>query len=96
MTVEELASGYARREEGEWLLREHANGDCVFFREGRCSIHAVKPTQCRLYPFWFKNVRSEDAWHKTCEECPGIGQGKWVSPEEILRQVEEDLESRQM
>ena len=94
--MEELTSGYARREEDQWLLREHGSGDCVFFVDGKCSIHAVKPTQCRLYPFWFTNVRSEDAWNKTCEECPGIGQGAWVSPEEILRQVEEDLESRSL
>jgi len=94
ISVEDLQNRFARQEEGEWLLREHANGDCVFFLEGRCAIHAVKPTQCRLYPFWFKNVRSEDAWKKTCNECPGIGQGEWVSPDDILRQVEEDLDSR--
>jgi Fe-S-cluster containining protein len=80
-------------EEGERLLTEQPNGDCIFFVEGRCSIHAVKPTQCRLYPFWFRNVRSEQAWQRTCRECPGIGEGEWVSPEEIERQVAEDLES---
>jgi Fe-S-cluster containining protein len=63
----------------------------VFFRKGRCAIHPVKPTQCRLYPFWFKNVRSREAWEKTVAECPGIGQGPLVTPVDILRQVSEDL-----
>lgn len=94
LPAEEFTSCYAREVEGQWLLKEHENGDCVFFIEGRCSIHSVKPTQCRLYPFWFQNVRSEDAWAKTCADCPGIGQGDWVSPEKILRQVTEDLNDR--
>lgn len=77
----------------EWRIRERENGDCVFFRENRCSIHAVKPGQCRRYPFWFRNVRSEAAWERTSRECPGIGEGGPVSPEVILRQVQEDLDS---
>lgn len=24
-----------------------ANGECVFYKEGHCSIHAVKPYECR-------------------------------------------------
>jgi Fe-S-cluster containining protein len=66
----------------------------VFFIDNRCSIHPVKPTQCRLYPFWFGNVRSKNSWDKTCAECPGIGEGPVVKPEDILRQVQEDLASR--
>ena len=80
-------------QQGTLLLKERDNGDCVFFEDGRCSIHPVKPTQCRLYPFWFQNVRSEEAWRKTCAECPGIGQGERVSPETIISQVREDLDS---
>jgi Fe-S-cluster containining protein len=76
--------------EGAELLREEANGDCVFFREGRCAVQPVKPAQCRLYPFWFRNVRSREAWDKTIADCPGIGQGDWIPPEEILQQIGED------
>lgn len=93
-TLQDLCAAVTRTVNGERLLKEKVNGDCVFFEQGRCSIHPVKPTQCRLYPFWFRNVRSEAAWARTCAECPGIGEGDWVSPEEIERQVLEDLESR--
>lgn len=65
-------------------LRERANGDCVFFEAGRCSIYRVRPTQCRTYPFWPENVRSEAAWASVCRECPGAGQGRLHSRERIL------------
>jgi Fe-S-cluster containining protein len=91
---EDFRASDVREEAGELLLRERENGDCVLFENGRCSVHPVKPKQCRLYPFWFRNVRSGEAWARTCRECPGIGEGEWVSPEEILRQVHEDLEEK--
>jgi len=91
--LSELKAASTRVVKSQRLLKEKSNGECVFFEEGRCSIHPVKPTQCRLYPFWFQNVRSEEAWRKTCDECPGIGEGDLVEPEEIIRQVTEDLES---
>lgn len=94
LELEEWRSRFVRTDEdGSWLLRENAKGDCVFFAENRCTIHEVKPGQCRRYPFWFRNVRNEDAWRKTVEECPGIGEGPLVEPEEILRIVQEDLEA---
>jgi len=73
-----------------WRIKETLNGDCVFFDE-RCTIYPVRPTQCRTYPFWLKNLRSEDAWRKTAEECPGIGQGRVHTEEEILDRVHEDM-----
>lgn len=87
-----MAAKYLRDDEGLLLLREQENGDCVFYEEGRCRIHPVKPEQCRLYPFWFANVRGAAAWERTCRECPGIGEGPVVSPAAILAQVQRDLE----
>lgn len=83
---------YAYPMEGGHSLREEKNGDCVFFREGRCAIYHVRPTQCRTYPFWPENVRSEAAWKSTCRDCPGIGQGRLHSREEILSLVQQSLE----
>jgi hypothetical protein len=44
---------------------------CIFFDDydRRCEIYDVRPSQCRLYPFWecFKQNM------KLCfEECPGV------------------------
>ncbi|MDF3127727.1 YkgJ family cysteine cluster protein [Kiritimatiellaeota bacterium B1221] len=89
----DFRSSETRVVKGEVLLKEKENGDCVFFVNNRCQIHEVKPRQCRTYPFWFQNVRNDRAWQKTCKECPGIGQGKWYSPEEIVEVVMDELNS---
>ena len=89
----EALPDWAGDECGELRLRERENGDCVFYVENRCSIHAVKPGQCRRYPFWFRNVRSEAAWEKTCADCPGIGEGPEIEPEAIFRSVAEDVDT---
>lgn len=73
-------------------LIERDNGDCIFFEERRCLIHSIKPTQCRTYPFWVRNLRSEAAWQKASEDCEGIGRGKQYSKEEILTILGEEIE----
>jgi Fe-S-cluster containining protein len=49
------------------------------FRDARgCSIHAVKPVQCRLYPFWPEMVENVRLWRKAGRSCPGIGTGPLI------------------
>ena len=69
-----------------YRVREKSTGDCVFFDHG-CTVHAVRPSQCRTYPFWRKNMRSQDRWQRTCAECPGIGLGPIHSETDILEQL---------
>ncbi|MCI0464428.1 MAG: YkgJ family cysteine cluster protein [Gemmataceae bacterium] len=65
-------------------LREMANGDCVFYdREKGCTVYPVRPRQCRTWPFWESNVATPADWRRTCEVCPGAGQGELISAEEI-------------
>ena len=66
-------------------LREYPNGDCVFFdtETRRCGVYEARPRQCRTWPFWDSNVRTEAAWEHTCKICPGSGQGKLYSIETI-------------
>lgn len=64
-------------------IREDAQGRCLFF-EDECAIYSVRPFQCRSFPFWFDNVRSELRWAKIQRQCPGIGKGRWYSKEEIM------------
>ena len=57
-------------------LRERGNGDCVFFRRGEgCTIYAVRPTQCRTFPFWPEILESPEAWASVARECPGMNDG---------------------
>jgi uncharacterized protein len=64
-------------------IREDETGRCIFFENG-CSIYPVRPLQCRTFPFWFTNLRSEEAWSEVLKTCPGTGKGKLYSREEIL------------
>lgn len=70
-----------------YSIKEDAEGRCLFFNEG-CTIYPVRPLQCKTFPFWFENLRSEQRWHRVCNECPGIGKGMLYSKEQILEIVQ--------
>ena len=73
-----------------YSIREHDDGRCLFFEEG-CTIYDLRPGQCRTYPFWFSNLRSESTWRTIEKDCPGIGRGRRYSREEILAIVRTTL-----
>ena len=75
-----LAKTHLRRVGFRYSLTERRNGDCIFLkREGgctRCTINAVKPRQCRTWPFWKDNLKSPETWNEAARKCPGINQGQ--------------------
>jgi hypothetical protein len=65
-------------------LKEKANYDCILLdSRGECAVYPVRPTQCRIWPFWPSNLRSPSAWDAARERCPGIGRGRLWTLEEI-------------
>jgi len=44
-----------------------------------CAVHPVKPTQCRLFPFWPEFVERVSAWSQLGRWCPGVGVGSRYS-----------------
>ncbi len=66
-----------------YSIRELADGRCRFYRGG-CLIYDVRPFQCRAFPFWFANLRSAARWREVERACPGIGEGRRFTKEEIL------------
>ena len=87
-SVEEVIARHTRATPRGRTLREKANGDCVFFdRQQGCTIYSVRPRQCRTWPFWDSNVATPEAWRRTCEVCPGSGQGELIPVEEITRRL---------
>jgi hypothetical protein len=66
-----------------YSIREDAAGCCLFFRDG-CAIYPVRPLQCRSFPFWFVHLRCPARWAELQRHCPGIGQGRLYSKEEIM------------
>ena len=87
-SVDEVRDLYTRFTSRGRTLREKANGDCVFYdRQAGCTVYAVRPAQCRTWPFWESNVATPQAWEHTCTVCPGSGQGELISAEEITRRL---------
>lgn len=86
--VERFEELYVRKVGGRKSLIEFPNGDCVFFdnQARRCTVYNARPRQCRTWPFWNSNLRSPEDWAHTCQVCPGSGQGKLYSLEQIETQ----------
>jgi hypothetical protein len=72
---------YCYRTRHQLRLRVPRRTQCHFLREDGCSIHAVKPAQCRIFPFWPELVESRAGWRRAARFCPGIGQGPPVQIE---------------
>jgi Fe-S-cluster containining protein len=66
-----------------YSIREDDTGRCIFFENG-CAIYPTRPLQCRTFPFWFTNLRSEKTWKTASLSCPGIGKGRLYTKEELL------------
>lgn len=69
-------------------LKEQENFDCIFWKNGLCSVYEARPLQCQSYPFWTQNLNSDASWQSLEKECPGINIGdrhslvdinKWLS-----------------
>jgi uncharacterized protein len=71
---------YLRRSpQGELVINNQGGGRCLFLtQDNRCGIYAVRPLQCRTYPFWPEVVNSKAMWRIEARRCEGIGDGQVV------------------
>lgn len=51
----------------------------------KCGVYAVRPIQCRTWPFWSGNLSSPAAWERATARCPGMNTGKCWPLSEIIR-----------
>jgi len=79
MPLDEFTRAYVRKVgAGEkYSLRGRVNYECVFLtrdgtRKAGCSVYGARPTQCRTWPFWTENLKSESAWDRVARGCPGV------------------------
>ena len=84
LETEEFEARYVRRCSGHLRLRSVKI--CPFLTETGCSIHPVKPVQCRTYPYWPSIVSN---WKAEKQNCPGIGKGNFVRLEDIRQSCNE-------
>ncbi|MCE5310512.1 MAG: YkgJ family cysteine cluster protein [Acidobacteriales bacterium] len=78
LTAEEFERRYVYRTRHLLRLRKPPDRQCPFLSAQGCLIHPVKPTQCRLYPFWPEIVERADDWRAESVRCRGIGKGHLV------------------
>ena len=93
LTPAEFERQYVFRTSRRARLRVPAVATCYFLFEGGCSIHVVKPTQCRIFPFWPELVESRREWKKTARYCPGIGKGPLIQIDTARSQASEMREA---
>ena len=69
------------------IIEQPGTKDCIFLQkidsQKNCAIYAVRPSQCRIWPFWPSNLTSPNAWNKAAQKCSGINRGRCYSFAEI-------------
>lgn len=93
MSAAAFEKRYIYRTRNRMRLRVPRDAQCSFLRDGGCSIHPAKPTQCRIFPFWPELVESRREWNRTARYCPGMGKGPLVQIENAREQAREMRDS---
>ena len=57
---------------GAFVVAVEDGASCPFLSGGRCSVHPVRPEQCRTYPFWPETLASPGSWQVESRHCEGI------------------------
>lgn len=90
VSLEEFIKKFTRSIYGRRALREDPkNYDCVFLKDNACTLYNSRPRQCRTYPWWPENLKSEEAWLEEAKRCEGINHkaAKTIPLEEIQQQL---------
>jgi Fe-S-cluster containining protein len=89
LTVPDFETRYVYRTKNVSRLRVPRHAECPFLSSHGCTVHPVKPIQCRTFPFWPELVDDKKEWAKTAKWCPGIGKGSHVSTEHVRISIRE-------
>ncbi len=54
------------------LIDAPGTHDCVFLKDKACQVYEARPVQCRTFPWWIHNLRSEEDWLEAGKSCEGI------------------------
>ena len=90
----EFYRDYARTIDGQWSLNERKTEhgfDCIFLDRDTvpgkaiCGVYQARPMQCKTWPFWPENLRTQRTWLsvKRATPCPGMDSGNLVPIEKI-------------
>lgn len=85
ISVETFCRRYLRQVGNRLALLEHpTHYDCVFLKDKKCQIYSVRPTQCRTFPWWKRNLKSKEDWEEAARFCEGIHSDAPLVPYETI------------
>jgi Fe-S-cluster containining protein len=59
------------------------DGSCMLLADDRCTVYEHRPLQCRAYPLCGTSLVGREAWDAVAASCPGVGDGRLWSEEQI-------------
>jgi len=67
---------------------------CHFLKGNKCSVHEMRPFQCKSFPFWQMMVSNRKNFERYTKKCKGLQvlKGKYYSREEILNWAKDEYE----
>lgn len=87
ISVDDFSNKYLRWVKGRLSLREDSKTyDCVFLKDKKCEIYPVRPTQCRTFPWWPQNLKTEKDWQEAAKYCEGINPSAPLTPLDEIEQ----------
>ena len=88
-SLDDFGRKYLRQVGSALSLIEKPGGDCIFWDKAQgCTVYEARPAQCRTWPFWPENIESPADWSQVQKGCPGAGQGRVYSIDEIIASAE--------
>ena len=63
---------FCLKKNGKTYIHTREDGYCHFSQKGRCSIHEVKPSPCRQWPFFPPMLIDQINWETARNSCPAL------------------------
>ena len=90
LDIDTFAKKYLRKIGHRFSLNERPHTyDCVFLKDSKCTIYNYRPKQCKTFPWWTQNLKSENDWNEAAKFCEGINRknAKVFSLDEITKEL---------
>jgi uncharacterized protein len=73
LSVQDFLARFCLKKNGRTYIHvRETDGYCHFAVEGRCTIHPVKPSPCRQWPFFGPMLSDQPNWEVARNSCPAL------------------------
>jgi Fe-S-cluster containining protein len=94
ISLDQFYKTYTRLCYGKRTLKElKPSYDCIFFKDKKCTVYDLRPSQCKTFPFWDENMASKQSWDDLVDYCEGINreEGNRIPFEKIEQELGNNL-----